>query len=318
MDDMRVLILGGTAFLGRAIAAETVRRGHDVTCAARGSGDAPARLVKIDRDDETGLSPLAGEHFDAVVDLAKISYPHVKRAVEAIGTDHWTFVSSISAYAEHHTGTIDDPLLAPVYGENEAADYGGIKVASENAVRDVHGDKAFIVRAGLIGGAGDMSDRYGYWPARLSGTGRVVVPDSPDQSTHCVDVEDLAAWIVTGVEGRLGGTYNAAGPPVPLGQLLPSIVSAVGGDVELVPVAEEKLTELGVEAWAGPKSLPLWVPGYHLLTRNWDVQPAVDAGLRFRPDAAEAALAYERALGLDRPRRAGLTLAEEAEVLSSI
>jgi 2'-hydroxyisoflavone reductase len=317
MGDMRVLILGGTVFLGRAIAAEAVRRGHDVTCAARGSGDAPARLVKVDRDDETGLAPLAGEHFDAVVDLAKSSYPHVKRAVETIGTDHWTFVSSISVYAEHHTGGIDDPVLAPVFGD-DIADYGGIKEASENAVRDVHGDEAFIVRAGLIGGVGDVTDRYGYWPARLSGTGRVVVPDSPDQNTHCVDVEDLAAWIVTGVEGRLGGTYNAAGPTVPVGQLLPSIASAVGGDVELVPVAEEKLTELGVEPWSGPKSLPLWVPGDHLLTRNWDVQPAVDAGLRFRPDAAEAALAYERVLGLDRPRKAGLTLAEEAQVLSSI
>jgi 2'-hydroxyisoflavone reductase len=322
MADMRLLVLGGTVFLGHAIAAEAVRRGHDVTCAARGSTNgAPARLVKVDRDDPDGLAPLAGERFDAVVDVAKISYPHVQRAVEAIKTDHWTFVSSISVYAEHRTGGIDDPIYEPLLEQGTSAtmdSYGAIKVASENAVRDVWDESAFIIRSGLITGRGDVSDRFGYWPARLAGTGRAVMPDVPDQPTHHLDVEDLASWIVSGAEQRLGGTFNAAGLPIAFGSLLEQIREVAGGDVELVPVSEAKLTELDVRPWSGPRSLPLWVPGEHILKDNWDVQPAIDASLRLRSvaDATLGALEYERSLGLDRPRRAGLTPAEEAEVLS--
>jgi nucleoside-diphosphate-sugar epimerase len=322
MADMRLLILGGTVFLGHAIAAEAVRRGHDVTCAARGSTNgAPARLVKVDRDDPDGLAPLAGERFDAVIDVAKISYPHVRRALDTIKTDHWTFVSSISVYAEHHTGGVDDPLYEPILAQGTAEtmdQYGSIKVAGENAVRDVWGESAFIIRSGLITGHGDVSDRFGYWPARLAGTGRAVVPDVLDHPTHHVDVADLASWIVAGSERRLGGTFNAAGLPIPFGELLQQIHEVTGGDVELVPVPEAKLTELGVEPWSGPRSLPLWVPAGHIIGANWDIQPAVDAGLRFRSvtDAALGALAYERLLGLDRPRHAGLSRADEAEVLS--
>ncbi|CAM3438016.1 NAD-dependent epimerase/dehydratase family protein [Kibdelosporangium persicum] len=318
---MRLLVLGGTVFLGHAIAAEAVGRGHDVTCAARGStGGAPAPLTKLDRDDENGLAPLRGERFDAVVDVAKISYPHVRRAVEQITADHWTFVSSISVYREFRTGGVDDPIFDPLPEQGTAAtmdNYGAIKVASENAVKDVHGESAFIVRAGLITGRGDVSDRFGYWPARLSGTGQAVVPDAPDQPTHHVDVRDLARWIIDGAEQRIGGTFNASGLPIPMGELLTRVVQAVGGTAELVPVNPDKLRELDVQPWAGPRSLPLWVPDGHIVGANWDVRPAIDAGLKFRSleDAARGALEYERELGLARSRRAGLTSAEEVEVL---
>ncbi|ALG14219.1 NAD-dependent epimerase/dehydratase family protein [Kibdelosporangium phytohabitans] len=320
---MRLLVLGGTVFLGRAIAAEAVGRGHDVTCAARGStSGAPAPLVRLDRDDPDGLAPLRGERFDAVVDVAKISYPHVHRAVEQIRSAHWTFVSSISVYQEFRTGGVDDPVFDPVREQGTAQtmdDYGAIKVASENAVRDVYGQDAFIVRSGLITGRGDISDRFGYWPARLSGDGQAVVPDAPDQATHHVDVEDLAAWIVDGAERRAGGTFNASGLPIPLGELLTRIKAAVGGDAEIVPVSEQKLEELEVNSWAGPRSLPLWVPGGHIIGANWDVRPAIDAGLRFRSleEAALNALEHERELGLARPRKAGLTRGEEAHILAA-
>lgn len=316
---MRLLILGGTVFLGQTIAAEAVRRGHDVTCVARGSTNgAPAPLLRIDRDDPDGLAPLAGERFDAVIDLAKMSHPHVKRAVETIKTGHWTFVSSISVYAEHVTGGTDDPLFEPLESANDWENYGAIKVASENTVREVWGSDAFIIRAGLIVGHGDVSDRFGYWPARLAGTGQVVVPDAPELQTHQVDVADLAAWIVTGSEQRLGGTFNATGLPSPFSAFLDEAKSVAGGDVELVPVAPAKLTKLGVQYWGGPRSLPLWAPPGHVVGANWDVRPAIAAGLRFRPvaETVASALAYERSLGLDRPRKAGLTPEEEAEVLS--
>jgi nucleoside-diphosphate-sugar epimerase len=321
---MRLLVLGGTVFLGHAIAAEAVTRGHDVTCAARGiKNGSPGRLIKIDRDDPEGLAPLVGEHFDTVIDVAKISYPHVRRAVESIRTDHWTFVSSISVYAEHRTGGTGDPVYEPVEEQGSAEtmhDYGGIKVASENAVREVWSESAFIVRSGLITGRGDLSDRFGYWPARLAGTGQVVVPDAPDQPTRHIDVHDLAKWIVHGSEQRLGGTFNAAGLPIPFGELLATVRAAAGGDNELVPIAAQKLLEHGVQGWSGPKSLPLWVPEDHIIKKNWDVRPAIDAGLSFRSveESAVDALAYERELGLDRPRKAGLTMAEEVQLLSLV
>ncbi|MCE7005343.1 NAD-dependent epimerase/dehydratase family protein [Kibdelosporangium philippinense] len=319
---MRLLVLGGTVFLGHAIAAEAVRRGHDVTCAARGStNDAPAQLIKLDRDDPDGLAPVRGERFDAVVDVAKISYPHVRRAVEQVKTDHWTFVSSISVYSEFRTGAVSDPVFEPVLGQGTAGDmenYGAIKVASENAARDVFGESAFIVRAGLITGRGDLSDRFGYWPARLSGTGQAVVPDAFDQPTFHIDVADLAEWIIDGAEQRIGGTFNAAGLPIPFGELLSRVKAVVGGDAELVPVAEQRLLDLEVNPWFGPRSLPLWLPGGDIIGANWDVRPAIDAGLTFQTleQAALNALEHERALGLARSRRAGLTPTEEAEILN--
>src|SRR5204863_1392417 len=135
------------------------------------------------------------ERFDAVVDVAKISYPWVERALDVLGDNagHWTFVSSISAYADEETRgqRTDGPMLPPkrehVDAGVETIDpklYGSIKVASENTVRERLGDRAFVVRPGLITGPGDGTDRFGYWPARMARGGRVLVPDAPDQPSQ--------------------------------------------------------------------------------------------------------------------------------------
>ncbi|MGQ0840365.1 NAD-dependent epimerase/dehydratase family protein [Actinokineospora sp.] len=331
---MRLLVLGGTRFLGRAVAAEAVRRGHDVVCAARGeSGAVPegATLVKVDRGADDGLVALAGERFDAAVDVATISYPWVRRALDALRDQvgHWTFISSISVYSDFSarpTG-VGDPVLPPreeqvdsiAASKDDPDAYGSIKVASENAVRAAFGDRALIVRAGLITGPDDLHDRFGYWPARMVRGGRVVVPDA-DISMQYIDVRDLAAWIVDSGENGTGGTFDAAGPAVPLRGLLRGIADAVGGEVELVPVSPEKLAELKINPWAGPRSLPLWLPESHRWMGGRDMAPALAAGLTPRAlvDAVAGALAHERALGLDRERRAGLTAEEEAEILAAL
>ncbi|SDC88794.1 NAD-dependent epimerase/dehydratase family protein [Actinokineospora iranica] len=330
---MRLLVLGGTRFVGRAVAAEAVRRGHDVVCAARGKAGAVAagaRLVRVDRDDEDGLAPVRGERFDAVVDVAPLSYPWVARALAEFGdrVGHWTFVSSISAYAEPGippTG-VGDPLLPPrtEQGAREdlAADpdlYGAVKVASENAVLDAVGDRAFIVRAGLIVGPDDPFDRFGYWPARMSRGGRVVVPDT-DVSAQYIDVRDLAAWITDAAEKGVTGIYDGIGPAQPLLDLLGGIAEQVGEDVELVRAPEEKLTELGVKPWSGPRSLPLWLPASHKYLAARDAAPALATGLTPRAlvDVVAGALEHERTLGLDRKREAGLTPVEETEVLDAL
>jgi hypothetical protein len=198
-------------------------------------------------------------------------------------------------------------------------------VASENAVRDALGDRAFIVRPGLITGPGDGSDRFGYWPGRFSRGGRVLVPAQDSGPTQFVDVRDLAEWIVTAAEQRLTGTFDAISRPRPLGDLLRDIAALVllessGPEVELVPAIDEQLLAAGVGYWAGPKSLPLWVSSDMTGFGAHDPSASLAAGLTIRPlaDAVAGALAHERELGIDRPRSAGLSADEEAQVLAAL
>jgi nucleoside-diphosphate-sugar epimerase len=329
---MRILVLGGTVFLSKAVATEALRRGHEVVCAARGeSGRVPdgAELVPVDRDRPDGLNALRGERFDAVVDVAKMSVTWVREALRILGdgAGHWTFVSSCSVYLDHSTPgqTVTAPTLPPLEDDPDAEPspdrYGSVKVASEIAVRDALEDQAFIVRAGLITGPDDPSDRFGYWPARLSQGGQVAVPDTPDQPAQHIDARDLAAWIVDSAEQRLVGTYDAIGPSNPLSSFLGEIAGAVAPQgTELVRVPVDVLAAAKISPWSGPRSLPLWLPDTHLAMMFHDASPALAAGLQVRPvgETARDSLAYEQGLGLDRPRRAGLSAAEEAELLSAL
>ena len=194
---MRLLILGGTRFLGRAVAACGLARGHEVICAARGmAGPVPAgaRLIRVDRDEADGLAALTRETFDAVVDVTR--HPgQVRRAVTALRRPgvHWTFVSTVSVYADNRTpgqraGTalLRDPTAPEVEHSTEET-YGAAKVACEQAV----GDGAFICRAGLIVGPEDPTGRVTYWPARLARGGEVLVPATPDEAVQLIDVRDL-------------------------------------------------------------------------------------------------------------------------------
>ncbi|MCM6773696.1 NAD-dependent epimerase [Nocardia sp. CDC159] len=325
---MRFLILGGTSFLSRWTAREAVARGHEVICAARGrTGSVPvgARLVVVDRDRPGALAPLAGERFDAVIDVARAALGWVLDALDALADDarHWTFVSSISAYADTATPgqTIDAPLCEPIRDrtlEFAAEHYGGIKVASELAVRERLAERAFVVRPGLISGPDDRTDRFGYWPARFARGGPTVVPDAPQQPIQHIDVRDLAAWIVSAAETALVGTYDAIGPVTELESLLRECAELVGPpDLELVPIPPRTLTEADITPWSGPKSLPLWLPADHYGMVAHDPAPARAAGLRIRDsaDTVGATLADERARGLDRPRLAGLTPDDERDLL---
>ena len=336
---MRLLVLGGTIFVGHAVAAEAVRRGHEVVCAARGeSGSVPegATLAKVDRDAEDGLAPLAGESFDAVVDVSPLSYPWVDRALRAFAdrARHWTFVSTINVYADNGTPgqtPATGPLVPPLTqhatreemaaaGEDGVLLYGGIKVASENLVREVMGDRAFVVRPGLITGSWDRSDRFGYWPGRFARGGRVLVPDAPEQPIQFIDVRDFAEWIVDAGEKDLAGDFDAINPARPLGTVLAEIIEAVGVDVEVVKASPDQLTAAEVNPWGGPRSLPLWLPPEYDGMKSHDATPSLEAGMPVRPlaDAVADALARERELGLDRERKAGLSPDEEREILATL
>ncbi len=327
---MRILVLGGTQFLGRAIAAHAVAAGHDVTCAARGiTGAAPpgARLVPIDREAPNGLAALEGETFDAVVDIGR--HPgQVRRAVAALRprAGHWTFVSTVSVYADNsipNQNPATAAMLAPSAPEVEystSENYGPTKVACEQAV----GDGAFLCRPGLIVGPEDPTGRFTYWPLRLArsaeaGGAEVLAGVAPTDMVQVIDVRDLAAWIIHAAQANLTGAIDAVGIPLPTGQFLADIASGIGvGDAPRLTWADRAFLESNdVRRWAGPRALPLWLPlpeNAGFLTR--DSAPALAASLTLRPlaDTARDTLAWARATGA---QPTGLTPAEEAAVLAA-
>jgi nucleoside-diphosphate-sugar epimerase len=320
---MRLLILGGSQFLGRAIAAHACAAGHDVTCAARGLAGpiaTGAKFVAVDRDVSDGLEPLACHEFDAVVDVSR--HPgQVRRAVAALKQQagHWTFVSTVSVYADNRTpGQRADtaPLRASTAPDVEYSSeeiYGAAKVACEQAV----GENAFICRAGLIVGPEDPTGRFTYWPARLARGGEVLVPGSPEDAVQFIDVRDLAQWIVHAAQARLTGTYDAIGPTRTRGELLADCAAALGSSCTFTWVNRAFLEEHDVRRWAGLRSLPLWLPlpdfaGF--ATR--DTTPARHAGLTVRPlpETARDTLGWLRATN---GPVVGLTFDEEREVLAA-
>lgn len=331
---MRLLVLGGTAWLGRHVAAAALDRGHDVTCLARGSSGAVAegaRMARADRDADDGLDEVLGTDWDVVVDVAR-QPGHVRRSTAALHDRcaRYVFVSSCSVYADHGTPGADETaaLLPALAGDvmETMESYGEAKVACEEHVRGAFGaERSLVARAGLIGGPGDVSGRTGYWPLRLARPavpdGRVLVPDIADHATQVVDVRDLAAWLVEAGARGTAGVFNAVGEVVCFGQHLRFARDVARHDGPLVTASEEWLTAHGVEPWMGPRSLPLWLPmpEYAGFAAR-DGSAAHATGLTLRPLEQTLAhvLEWELALGADRSRGAGLTTRDEAELLDAL
>lgn len=318
---MRLLVLGGTQFLSREVAAEALRRGHEVTCAARGrSGPVPegAHHATLDRA-APDWSVLDGQ-YDAVVDVA--SRPSwVRAALDALvdRTGHWVYVSSISAYADTATphGTPETLALhEPLHDDSDSVDdYGRHKVACEELVRS-QAATSVVVRPGLVVGPGDPTGRFSYWPERLAEGGEVLAPDSPDRDVQVIDVRDLAAWLVTLAEERREGTFDAVGWITALGEVLQQVSEGVGGDAQLFWAHPGFLLRHHVAPWSGPRSLPLWLPEEMSGMVRHDVSAAHDAGLVTRPlaDTARDTLAWLRT-DAGRGCVTGLTRAEEQDLL---
>jgi 2'-hydroxyisoflavone reductase len=333
---MRILILGGTAWLGGQIAAVAVRGGHDVTCLARGGGGPVpdgVRFVRADRDLPDAYVGLDGD-WDLAVDVAR-QPGQVRRAVAALAdrASAFAFISTINVYADTSRPGQDEgaALLPALDGDvmESMADYGPAKVACERHVLGAFGpDRALIARPGLIGGPGDSSDRTGYWPLRFARPaapdGAVLVPDEPELATQVIDVRDLAEWIVAGAARGVRGVFDTVGPVVPLGEHL-AVAREVGGHTgPLVSAASDWLTTHGVEPWMGERSLPLWLPtpAYAGLGAH-DDGAARGAGLCARPlaetlcDTLAWELAREPGGGIG-PRRAGLADDDERALLAEL
>ena len=328
---MRLLVLGGTAWLGREVVTSALAAGDDVVCLARGaSGDVPggAVLVRGDRDQPSAYDGLEGR-FDAVVDLAR-QPGHVRGAAAALEDrcDRYLFVSSGSVYADTSRPglPVDAELHPPLAADRMTSieEYGSAKVACEAAVLHTFGaSRTLLARAGLIGGPGDASGRTTYWPWRFAHPsvpdGRVLVPDAPELPCQVVDVRDLATWLVDCARDGRTGVVNASGDALPLAQHLRVARAVAGHEARLAEASPVWLGSHEVQPWAGPRSLPLWLPlPEYAGFGDRDVSGARELRLVPRPleETYRDALAWQEPLGA--PTGAGLSDREERELLAGL
>lgn len=330
-----LLILGGTAWFGRTLAERAVAGGHAVTCLARGSNGVPgpegARLIRADRTRPGAYRDLTDRDWDLVVEITW-QPTMVADAVSLLAqrAANWVLISSCSVYARHDVPDADESadVLDPVLGDAVSVDdYGGAKVACEQITARGTDGRAVLMRAGLIGGDGDGSGRSGYWPGRcaLADGGPVLIPERGLASVQIIDVRDLADFALAAGLGGFSGPVNAVGERADLSATLrwsgDAAVAAGYRTPEWVAASDDWLADHGINPWAGPRSLPLWLPGEdHAGFAERSDRRALDWGLRRRPLAQTlaSALDYEVREGLGRDRRAGLTRAEELELLREI
>jgi nucleoside-diphosphate-sugar epimerase len=318
---VKLLVLGGTKFLGRGVVDAALAAGHEVTLFNRGQTNPelyPA-TEKLHGDLAGELDALTGREWDAAIDLDPTQLPRqTRRRAEALAgsVTHYVFVSTISVYSDP-SRPIDEssPVFEPPDPEPDTFDpeqYGALKVGSERAVRDVFGERAAIARAGLIVGPHDQTDRFTYWPRRLAEGGDVLAPGSPAQLVQLIDARDLGGFLVHLAERRIGGVFNATGPAEPL--TLGETLERIGGG-NLVWVDDQVLLDAGVQPWM---ELPLWLPGeeYSGILRA-DISSALANGLTFRPleETARDTLAWSLEAGEQRPT---LTREKEREILTGV
>ncbi|HEU5349637.1 MAG TPA: epimerase [Ktedonobacterales bacterium] len=326
---MRVLILGGTVFLGRHLAAAALEQGHSVTLFNRGrqsEGLFPgAEHLRGDRDGD--LAALQGRRWDVAIDTSGY-VPRVVRASAQMLADvveHYTFVSSISVYVgwpevsrldeSAPVGTLADASVEEINGET----YGPLKSLCERVVAESLPGRALIVRPGLIVGPYDPTDRFSYWPWRVARGGEVLAPGGPERPVQVIDARDLAGWILRMAADRATGTYNATGPAYPLtmAHLLAESQQVSGSETTITWIPDDFLKQQQVGEWV---ELPLWIPEDEGAgVGDVNCARALAAGLTFRPlaETIHATLDWLATRPADYAWKAGLTPDREAEVLAA-
>ncbi len=319
---MRLLVLGGTKFLGRAAVEEALARGHEVTLFNRGETNPKLfpEAEKLRGDRAVDLGELRGRTWDVVLDPSGFVPRIVRASAELLAevAEHYLFISSISVYASLAAVNDEDSPLAQL-GDmpddrmlEDYSNYGPLKALCEQAVAEAFGERHAVVRPGLIVGAHDQTGRFTYWPHRVARGGEVLAPAPPERKVQFVDVRDLGSWLVDLLERRASGTYNATHPGRAWGELLETCREVAGSDATFTWVPDSFLVEREVGEWM---ELPMWIQspdeaGIH----QADVSRAMAAGLTFRPLEETVRDTLELARTTDD---AGLSPERETELLAA-
>jgi len=324
---LKILILGGTGFIGPHQVETALGRGHQVTIFNRGK-TAPNMFPQIENllgDRDNDLEALKGRKWDAVIDNSGHIPRWVRQSAELLegNVGQYLYMSSLSIYADNTViGQTEDGKLQklddPTIEDNSAKNYGGMKALSEEFVRASFPKNNTLVRAGLVVGPGDPTDRFTYWPVRLHRGGETLAPGTPKDPIQCIDVRDLGRWTIQAIENSHYGPYNVTGPyhQMTMGQFLDITADTIHSTSTLTWVPADFLQANNVSPWT---DLPLWVPpssGMEGFVRV-DINRAVEAGLTFRPMAqtVQDSLAWYRTLDDGSALKAGLTAQREAELL---
>lgn len=322
---MKLLMLGGTKFVGRHLVEAALARGHELTLFHRGRTNpelfSELEVIRGDRDHD--LDRLAGRSWDAVIDtsgyLPRLVSASARRLSETV--ERYVFISSISVYgtgvspgADETTPVLSlgDPTIEVVNGET----YGPLKVLCEAAIEAELPGRALHVRPGLIVGPEDPTDRFTYWPCRVARGGEVLAPGDPRQPVQFIDARDLAAWIVRQVEAKATGVYNATGPREALGMgaFLEACRAALGKDARFTWVDEAFLLEREVRPFS---ELPLWMPAAQAGFSAISSRKAQEAGLTYRPLAETIQETATSRQGRGEEWQAGMASGREQELLAA-
>ncbi len=326
----RILILGGTSFLGPELVEAARARGDTVTLFNRGKTN-PGRFTDVEQlhGDRNGqLDALRGRKWDVVIDTSGYVPRIVRMSAELLApsVERYVFVSSISAYDESiPPGSDENAKIAQLSDpatEDIRANYGALKAACERAAEAAMPGRVLVIRPGLIVGPGDPTDRFTYWPVRLSEGGEVLAPGTGDDPIQVVDVRDLGSWMVELSDRRATGTFNAVGPAVrtTMRQMLDACQAGTGSKAALTWVPWPFLEKEKVEPWG---DMPVWIPagGPESGMSQVSIVRAIAAGLRFRPlsDTARDTLAWWNAQPVERRAKlkAGLSREREKQVLAA-
>jgi 2'-hydroxyisoflavone reductase len=324
---MKILILGGTAFLGRHLVENALTRGHTLTLFNRGRTNPNLfpNVETIQGDRKLSLAPLADRTWDIVIDTSGYHPRDVRAAAELLAPNvsRYIFISTISVYSDFSTpnpnedapvARLDDPDNAEVSNET----YGPLKTHCEDVVQALYGQRSLIIRPGLIVGPHDPTDRFTYWPVRAQRGGEILAPQAPTVPVQYIDVRDLAAWTNRAAEGNLTGVYNATGPATPqsIGEFLESCRRVAGVESTFTWVSPEFIAENNIVPFL---ELPLWIPPDMAGLLTVDCSRAIAAGLTFRPtdEIVQATLDWHATRPADTQLKAGLAPDREAALLTT-
>lgn len=327
---MKLLILGGTRFVGRHMTEAALGAGHEVTLFNRNRQGTDTGVETLVGDRLHDVSALTGRTWDAVIDVSAYTPAAARRSAEVLqgAVPHYTFISTVSVYESFARPGLDEqaPVATLADDEAEAASepvsaeaYGPLKARCEWVVEKFFPGRALVIRPGLIVGPHDYTDRFTYWVRRVGAGGTVLAPGGPEQRVQFIDARDLARWTVRATERGLTGTFNATGPEgvLTMGTLLETCRRTLNPEAELEWVDNAFLLKHGLEAgdlmpWHPAEAMPGW-NGFYAL----DIGKAVSQGLRFRPleETVHDTFVWDEACG-GEPLKSGLSPEREAALLA--